>query len=437
MLINFKHSLIPGKQIREAVRKLARYTRHLRQAAKDSSYQFAESSVFLPSDSKISREITALVRKKKTEKLKMILVVGIGGSSLGAQALYDVYYGFSDRLDGSRFPRMLFIDTLDQEQTGLVTEFLKKKIRSLEEVLVVLISKSGGTTESIANADLICTALKGVSGVHDRIIAITDAESRLWHLAKEHMMSSVAIPSAVGGRFSVFSAVGLLPLAFLGFDVKSLVKGARAMRDACLAKSDNPAAISASILFEHARAGRRIHDTFLFHPELESLGKWYRQLLAESIGKELDRDGKRVCAGILPTVSIGSTDLHSVGQLYFGGPDVRVTTFVTSSFIADKPVVAKRGMFSSLVSGISGKSPGSIMSAIAQGTLHAYIKRKLPVIETTLPGLTPQSLGGWMQFKMLEVMYLGELFNVNAFDQPHVELYKEEARKLLTQEPCT
>ena len=188
--------------------------------------------------------------------------------------------------------------------------------------------------------------------------------------------------------------------------------------------------VSAAVLFENFRMGKTINDNFIFHPELESLGKWYRQLLGESIGKEHDRDMKVVRIGITPTVSIGSTDLHSVGQLYLGGPEDKLTTFISAEFNKRGNAITPE-VFAGAEEGIAGKKPADVAEAILKGVKIAYEKKGLPFMEVLLPDITPASLGAFMQWKMMEMMYLGELFNVNPFDQPNVESYKTETKSIL------
>jgi glucose-6-phosphate isomerase len=239
------------------------------------------------------------------------------------------------------------------------------------------------------------------------------------------------IPAKVGGRYSVLSSVGLLPLASVGIDIAKLREGAQDMLGQCLDESgDNVAAHSASVLAAGAKQGYIINDNFLFHPELESLGKWYRQLMGESIGKEQSLSGETVHAGITPTVSLGSTDLHSVGQLYLGGPKDKLTTFISSKTSQEVRVPQDR-IFPALVPMISQKSAADIMGAILEGVKIAYQKADLPYMEVVLDAIDEHSLGAYLQFKMLEMMYLGQLLNVNSFDQPNVEAYKVETKRLL------
>ena len=177
--------------------------------------------------------------------------------------------------------------------------------------------------------------------------------------------------------------------------------------------------------------GYVINDNFFFHPELESVGKWYRQLMGESIGKEHSLDGNVVHTGITPTVSLGSTDLHSVGQLYLGGPKDKLTTFVAAPNTLVRVTVPEHRIFPDLVPMIDGKTAENVMDAILEGVKVAYQKAELPYMQVTLDAINEESLGAFLQFKMLEMMYLGVLLNVNSFDQPNVEAYKVETKRIL------
>ena len=303
---------------------------------------------------------------------------------------------------------------------------LIETLNSKEEVLVNAISKSGGTTETAANMEIIYEALsKKFGDVKDRFVFTTDENSKMHQVGQEHGIDVLNLPKLVGGRYSVFSTVGLFPFACMGFNIESILRGAQNMRNICLraADADNPAVLSAAILYLHWKAGININDNFIFLPQLESLGKWYRQLMGESIGK----DGK----GITPTVSIGSTDLHSVGQLYLGGPKDKITTFIYGEAPKYEAIVPEKTEFG-LVDTIPQKHIHSIMTAIVEGTIAAYHKQKLPYCIVGLEQVSEEPLGEFMQFKMMEMMYLGHLMEVTTFDQPHVELYKTETKRILS-----
>lgn len=412
-----------------AVGGLGEYTERLRRLRKSFAYSEYDSSINLPDDAELLEQVQAVVEQKVTGALRYNVVVGIGGSNLGTKAVYDALYGARDVLEPTRFPKMLFAETTDPEWLSAVGHLLET-LGSPEEVLVTVISKSGGTTETLANFEIIMKILGTKFGnVDERVVVITDEGSKLWEAAGSKNITRLAIPDPVGGRYSVLSAVGLLPLASVGVDISGLRQGASEMLDRVLG-DDNIAARSAAVLAGSYVKGCVINDNFFFHPELESIGKWYRQLMGESVGKERSLQGKVVHIGITPTVSLGSTDLHSVGQLYLGGPKDKLSTFVSSSKVAAVGVPDER-VFPELVPMVTGKSAETVMSAILEGVQIAYQKAGLPFMQVILDAIDEYSIGAFLQFKMVEMMYLGQLLDVNSFDQPDVESYKLETKQIL------
>ena len=293
--------------------------------------------------------------------LKYFVLVGIGGSNLGAKAVYEAL-----RKPGQT-PEMLFADTVSPITQERIIAKLKNA--SKDEILLNYVSKSGTTLESKVNFEL----LKEYAG------EIVDTYKDL------------EFDKTIGGRFSVLTEVGLFPLRTCGFDTETMLRG----------KADAGEG-NAQWLYDQLQAGMAVHDMFLFNPELESLGKWYRQLLGESTGK----DGK----GFVPTVSIGTTDLHSALQRTLGGPKNIATTFVFA------------------------RQPGDdTMNILYEATKKSYKNHNLPFQEYVMPRLDEYELGKFMETKMREIVSLAHLMGVNPFDQPNVEDYKAEARKLLLQ----
>src|SRR3989344_489577 len=413
------------KTITETANTLNEYINHLNDVASKNNYESDEASINLPFDEELLKEVTNLKEKKVTKNLKYIFVIGIGGSNLGTKAIYDSIFGYYDIIEKERYPKLIFLDTQDVAVLSK-TKTLINNLSSKEEILVNAISKSGGTTETVANLEVVYEVLRNKFGaIDDRIVITTDEGSKMQKAAEAKQIDALTIPQKVGGRYSVFSAVGLFPLVASGFNIAELRRGAQNMRNVCLRKmsEDNPAAISAAIIYLHYKQGKNINDNFIFLPQLESFGKWYRQLQGESIGK----DGK----GITPTVSMGSTDLHSVGQLYLCGPKDKITTFIYGENLQDQTSVPGKAVFN-LVDVISGKPIQKIMNAIVGGVKIAYQKQTAPFMEVVLNGTSEESLGEFMRFKMIEIMCLGKLMGVNAFDQPQVELYKTETKKILS-----
>ncbi|OGZ45737.1 MAG: hypothetical protein A3C84_04395 [Candidatus Ryanbacteria bacterium RIFCSPHIGHO2_02_FULL_48_12] len=401
-----------------------------------SSYRVPEHFLQLPEDVRVLEAVYALAKGKVSSQLKYIVVVGIGGSNLGAKAVYDTFYGYFDILEPDRHPKMLFLDTNDPEFLLRFEILMTRHVAVPEEVIVVVVSKSGATTETAANMEFVGAMLRArFSEAFKRMIVISDDGSKLWKFAQDKGIAFLEIPRVVGGRYSVFSPAGVFPLACVGLDVRALLRGAADMTIEGLQEDirQNAPMRSAIYLAVEIEKGKTIHDLFVFHPEFESLGKWYRQLVGESLGKEKDTSGNTVHTGITPTVSVGSTDLHSVGQLYLGGPRDKVTTFIYTTHEDGSVSVPKDTVGTvELVPGIAGKPFAYIMQAIRQGVTVAYEKAGLPFREIALPQETPYELGQCMQFMMLETMYLARLLGVNAFDQPSVESYKEETRRILS-----
>ena len=435
MKFNYKNSLLTDSQIATEVKNLDPYIKHLQEVVSKNDYSFPESSINLAVDSELLKNVSELQKSLSTKNLKYIIDVGIGGSNLGTKAVYDALYGFYDVLEPNRFPKMIFADTTNPQFFFKLQRFLEKEVQTSDEIIINAISKSGGTTETTANMEIIADMVVNRFGKEalKRLVITTDEESKLWNAAKSLGLPIMVLPKSVGGRYSVLSAVGLLPLSLGGINIESLRKGARKARELGASDSleNNPSLLSAIILYLHSKEGRTINDNFIFNQELESVGKWYRQLMGESIGKEHDLQKKVVHAGITPTVSIGSTDLHSVGQLYLGGPRDKMTTFISAEKTEGDVTIPQNPLMPGLVTGIYGKEASEIMSAILGGVKAAYSNQKLHFMEVTLNDISEESIGEFVQFKMVEMMYLGKLLNINTFDQPHVELYKTETKKIL------
>lgn len=398
------------------------YRQQLQEVAAAGTYKAAESSVRLPLDTEYADRILALSEKFTHDDLELVIVVGIGGSSLGTRAVYDA-------LQFQQKPSLVFLETIDESTLSRVNTLLREYSATPEKFVINVISKSGLTTESLFNFERVTSGLD-MTKISERVVVTTDEGSLLWNKAEEYQFHRLAIPQPVGGRYSVLSAVGQFPLRLAGVNVDALLKGAHAAVDANLGETweENKAFISAAAIFLYYQKNIRIHDLFLFAPQLESLGKWYRQLMGESIGKVSYGDH---AVGITPTVSVGTTDLHSVAQLYIGGPNDRLTTFV-------KPKGATGNALENLTIGglipeLRDTNAETVLSAMYTATKREYSENELPYLEIILDSVSEFELGYFMQTKMVEMMYLGKLLNVNAFNQPDVEGYKAETRRILAE----
>jgi len=411
--------------IQQEATKLNEYILKIKNVINNKQYTEPECTVNLPSDNLVEEVVQKMVLKKSTKNLKYIVVIGIGGSNLGTKAVYDSVFGVYDLYKTQRHPKIIFLDTQESLILESVTNVLKE-LNSCDEFLINVISKSGETTETMANLEYLYTQLiVKFKNLNDRIVFTTVSSSKMDVVAKKLGIDCLYMPNMVGGRFSVFSTVSLFPLALSGINITNLKKGAINMRDICVNNSNinkNPALASAIILYLSLKDKKNINDNFTFIPQFESLGKWYRQLMGESIGKN--------GFGLTPTVSVGSTDLHSVAQLYLDGPKDKITTF----FYLNKPVLEIKepvDLNFNIVKSIAGKSIFSVMDAIVKGTVLAYKNQGLDYMSLEFNSINEEEIGEFLQFKMIEMMYLGKLIGVDTFNQPAVELYKVEMRKVL------
>src|SRR5579872_717348 len=400
---------------------------------RERAYSNEYASVNLPFDENLIKTIHATVKAKKALQPTALVVIGIGGSNLGTLAVLEALCGkfYNDHHD----IKVYFVDTVDSDQTNDIAQFVERELETGNNIIINVISKSGTTTETIANFEIFLEILKSHRpyNYYHFVVATTDENSALWNLAQAEKFTQLAIPKRVGGRYSVFSAVGLFPLCFLDIDIEDLCAGAQHGFLACTHKkmAKNPAALSAALIAMHYHKGNIIHDTFLFSIALSSFGAWYRQLSAESIGKAYNKQKQLVNTGVLPTISIGSTDLHSVAQLYLAGPYNRFTTFVSVESNQTDVLLPDYKNFETLVPKIQSKTFSCIMNAILEGTKRAYHHDNRPFVSAIIPEKSAYYIGQYMQIKMIEIMYLGYLLEVNPFDQPQVESYKKETKAIL------
>jgi len=294
--------------------------------SRTSGYESQYAMVNVPFDVQRLKKIKAIIHAKKELNPSMLIVIGIGGSNLGTMAAAQGL-----QVHGQGIP-LYYADTIDPDMLAPLLELTETTLKKGHQVLINIVSKSGKTAETLINASFFIELLTRYRprDYANYVVVTTEKGDELWDLATMHNFTAIDVPKNIGGRFSVLSGVGLFPLAFAGVDVDQLIAGAQQMTENCLPQDEkNYAAMSAAILFDSYQKGFIIHDFFPFSLDMKSLGLWYRQLLAESIGKEYARDGSRVNVGITPTVSVGSTDLHSLVQLHLGGPRNTITTFVT------------------------------------------------------------------------------------------------------------
>ena len=384
------------------------------------SYEDPRSSINLPYDEEL--HTTSVELSKEFLDAAAVVVIGIGGSNLGTIAVHEAINGlYANEL---RTPKAYFADTIDSNDLQALTKQLDKHYANNERVVLVGISKSGGTTETIANLQLLVEHKKRhVDNWTNDVVIITGKDSKLDGYAKKHHVRTAYIPSGVGGRYSVLSPVGIIPLAILGIDTQKLLVGARkALKESLGELASSPAAQRASNRHEQLTQEKDVHELFVFSKQLRSVGAWTRQLLAESLGK----DGR----GFTPTTAVGSTDLHSVAQLRLAGKNHAHTTFLTVQETARLELPGDED-FSGLVEDLQEKPLADVLTAIADATKHAYKQAGRSYDEIVLEEINEESIGYVLQLLMLETMYLAAQLEINAYNQPAVEKYKNKTRELL------
>jgi glucose-6-phosphate isomerase len=403
----------------------------LKDASQDHAYESVFSSVHVPFDEDILEHVQETYRSMAPSVPLYVFVCGIGGSSLGAKAILCA------APPGPVAPEVLFIESPDP----VTIENVRQKVAwdrvagNPEGILIVVISKSGTTTETLAAFSWLYTVVKAQIGpaIDTRIVAVTDHDSELWHAGTEHSWQTIPIPKKVGGRYSVFTAVGLFPLLTAGVPVSELLRGARQGAEAalCALPAENLFLRSALIRYHwYTRMKLEIETLFVFPPPLLGLGRWYRQLTAESLGKAT-RDGRNR-VHLLADLASGPDDLHSIGQLYFGSLGRASTIFLDADYPANIAHDALDSSFFPHAGYLQGKDLKDILSSIYAGVTSAYRESGKPYIEKPLPTPDPAGIGYWMQGTMMETMYLAHLLHVDAFSQPDVERYKKITREILT-----
>lgn len=395
---------------------------HVRNFLKTPSYDHHLASLMCAYDEPLRSRVQHAVELHRTTRNQNVLVlVGMGGSILGTIAVIKALYGNNPPL------RWYALDSIDTELTTSTIHTIEDELIAQNNVLLVLISKSGNSIETQINALFMIDMIQKFYGTtyHHHVAVITDEESPLHTYAIRHHFTVLTIPSQVGGRFSVFSAASLFPLAYMGIDIEQFHAGARLSSEQCIEKSlFNNAAIGAIIMAHQYKMGIIIHDMYVWTSNLVPLGNWYRQLLAESIGKEKTSAGKKHHTGITPTVSLGTADLHSVAQLYLEGPHNRMTTFLTMHE-THKPTLIPTVHSESI-------SLEQVKNAIEQSVYDSYNAADQPYSILHMPARDAFSVGQMLQLKIIETLYLAHLLEVNPYDQPGVELYKREIPKYIT-----
>lgn len=437
--VGVEHGIAPD-ELRAIAPRVREAHTILRRERKDKIYGFYD----LYKHDAVFREVKKKAVKFLGAGIENVVVLGIGGSALGTTALLTAlkppYYNILDNSARGGYPRLFVMDNIDP-----VTFAAMMRLCPPEKTLFNVISKSGDTAETVTQLLIVIDALKkgvGAARIKNHLVVTTNPPdapkaSLLRPVAELYGLDVFEVPLNVGGRFSVFSPVGMFPAALLGMKLNDLRAGCEAMDKRCSTGNltANPAYLRAAIHYlADTKKGKCMSVMMPYADALRDVADWYRQLWAESLGKRKSLDGKDIYAGQTPIKSLGATDQHSQVQLYREGPNDKIFTIIEAAAfditlrIPNLPDVLKAvPQFAYL----SGHSMNSLMAAELLGTMDALKISRRPVIHVALPRINANTVAQLLYMLEVETAMAGRLFNVNTFDQPGVEEGKNIARALM------
>ncbi len=350
-----------------------------------------------------------------------ILILGTGGSSLGAQVLAQVHGALTPagQMTG---PQLVFVDNLDAESYARLLE------GGLTASRFLVVSKSGGTAETMMQAGgaLLALQAQGLDAAKHMGGIAGRGDNALRRLAAAHGFALLDHEDDIGGRFSVFTNVGLLPAIWAGADVAKIRAGAASVAAGLEGAAHAFAPLlGAATQLAHMAAGRNISVMMAYADRLERLAFWYRQLWAESLGKQ----GK----GSVPVNALGPVDQHSQMQLYMAGPDDKFYTVLTQPTRGTGTRVPESFADDSAVAALAGHSMGNLVDAEARGTIDTLIEAGRPLRHMALDAIDDATLGALLMHFQLETIYAADGLGVDAFDQPAVEAGKIRAKHYLSE----
>ncbi|MCC6544303.1 MAG: glucose-6-phosphate isomerase [Nitrospirae bacterium] len=359
------------------------------------------------------------------------LLIGIGGSALGPlsihNALHTPFYNQLSGGPGKGRPRIYFLDNVDPDETTALLEVL-----DLKKTVIVVVTKSGGTAETMAGFLVLKAAIQKTAGKIDpsQVIAITDPDkSDLLKIARKNGYRTLEIPAGVGGRFSVLTPVGLLSAAVSGINIDEMLAGAALMDKRCSNPDawHNPAYMKGLLEYMfQTRQGRHISVMMAYSEALGTIIDWFVQLWAESLGKKHGIDGRIVFTGQTPVKAIGATDQHSQLQLYMEGPHDKTITFLRTNKFNNTVSIPEDFQDIEGISYLGGHTLNELILAEQKATEVALARNGRPSCRIDIPAITPSVIGQLFYMFEVQTAFAGGLYKINAFDQPGVE----EGKKL-------
>lgn len=365
------------------------------------------------------------------------IVFGIGGSALGPwcvhTALAHMYHNLGAAKVRKGRPRLFVIDNSDPEMLAQLLDVIDVK-----RTICNVISKSGSTPETMSQLMVVAELLKkkvGAKNLAKHLVATTDSSKGLLRPYADKLgLASFVVPDNVGGRFSEFTAVGLLPAAAEGIPIDRMLAGAREMDKRCQSADlmKNPAYLNAAIHYLADTTKGKIMSVMMpYSNALRDVADWYRQLWAESLGKAVDTKGKVVNVGQTPIKALGATDQHSQVQLFVEGPNDKIYTFVQVEQFRSKCPIPKSFKDIPEIAYLGGHDMGELLNVELEATEFALGKNERPSVRIVLDSITPENVGGLLYMLEVQTAFAGGLYGINAFDQPGVEEGKKATAALM------
>ncbi|VAX17003.1 Glucose-6-phosphate isomerase [hydrothermal vent metagenome] len=386
-------------------------------------YKTAEAKKIVSAAKRIGKNFTTMV------------VLGIGGSALGTTALFNAlrhcrHNSLPPKKRGGM--KVYVADNIDPDSFAELLSTLK-----LKETVFNVISKSGSTAETMAQFMIVTDLLKRKigRGWKKHLVLTTDVKAgALRKIADENRLKTFIVPEGVGGRFTVFTPVSLLPAACAGIDILALLDGAQAMDKRCASRDilKNPAYLFASVnfLLDTTKAKKMI-VMMPYSGKLYSVADWFRQMWAESLGKRRDYDGNPVFVGQTPIKALGATDQHSQVQLYVEGPFDKVFCFLEVGEFSQDVAIPEEFKELPGVSYLGGHTLARLLNTEKRGTQYALTKNNRPSMTIKLGEVNAHWLGQLLYMLEVATAFAGGLYRVDPFDQPGVEFGKEYAYAML------
>ncbi len=421
-MVNFEHKFNPkiGKQGKKFINETFEKLKKEKNSKEVGYYTLPDTTKSLIKDIKKYIQNSIHLQLKN---IKNLVIIGIGGSSLGTKAI-DAILKFKKPTDISLH--------LLENGDPLSIESILKNINK-EDTIFIVISKSGTTIETTSIFKYVLNRYDIDLNSNDtsRLIMITDYESPLYQFGQKYSIATFSIPKNVGGRFSVLSAVGLVPLAILGYDIQKLIDGASNLEKDFFNKKHHHLLEKGYYYFKQAKK-KPMNVLFSYASSFNYFNQWYVQLWGESLGK-LDKTLKKV--GLTPIGLVGSVDQHSFLQLVMQGPEDKTITFLkVEDFQSDLKVPDIKLDYITGVNYINNHSFKELINAQCMATMESVSEAGIPTDMITINNLSEENLGFLIYYYELLASTVGIMFGINTYDQPGVEFGKKKLIKKFVKE---